>query len=135
MKTTRSHASVKFPLTVSGLNTAFAAIQPQSVSIGFQKRDAILDGAWRLTELRRQFALLGFAPVGHPDSLLFTNEDRTVGLQCHGVEIDGVKGTWRTFYVEVEARPNREARQSKSVDPSSTAHPGGYPSSQNLFGL
>lgn len=101
-----SSASLTYPLTKKALQAAFASLQPQEVRVTKQPgwHEACVDGAWSLAKLRQAFRALGFKPTGNAEALLFVNSDKTVGLQCFGVEPHPTKNTWKSYCFEVQAR-------------------------------
>jgi hypothetical protein len=106
--------TLTYPLTKKALRAAFEPLQPTDIQVTRKEswNDAVVDGSWSLTKLRAHFRALGFKPTGKPDDLLFVNEAGTVGLQMQGAQIHPTKNTWKTYYVEVQARPlPRTARQ------------------------
>jgi len=126
---------MQYPLTEKALQAAFEPLRPDSIDVSRRGAEATIHGAWSLSTLRRHFAELEFVAIGHPDSLLFVNQQRTIGFQCQGVDADPRKNTWKTYCVEVQSRSSEEAQRLMPLERRSTTTPGAFPSQSNLFGL
>lgn len=135
MSTKRTSKKLHYPLTEKALQGAFEPLQPESIYVSRQGAEATIDGAWSLSTLRKHFSELEFVAIGHPDSLLFVNRQRTIGFQCQGVDPHPKKNTWKTYCVEVQSRSSEEAQRLKPLERSSMSAPGAFPSQSNLFGL
>jgi hypothetical protein len=99
--------SLRYPLTKKSLSAAFSALAPEGIRVTRMsgRHEAEVDGEWALSRLISQFSVLGFKSVGKKDMLLFVNDEQTVGLRLQGVRPNPRTNTWRTFSIEVEARP------------------------------
>lgn len=99
--------ALRYPLTVKALELAFEALSPDGIELSKQSKyqEAAVDGAWSLTKLTLHFRNLGFKPAGPQHMLAFVNSDETVGLVLYGVEPHRTKNTWKTYCIEVQARP------------------------------
>jgi hypothetical protein len=110
--------ALKYPLTKKALGVAFAALNPQSIRVyktsGFH--EAVIDGEWSLTRIKAHLKALGYFQTGKKDALLFVNESKTVGFQLQGISPhpDPKKNTWRTYNIEVQARPASLAKKQDS---------------------
>lgn len=98
--------ALSYPLTKKALASAFEPLNPKGIHVTKTPgwHEASVGGSWSLARLRAHFKSLGFRPTGRADALLFVNEARDVGFQCHGVEPHPTKNTWKTYCVEVQAR-------------------------------
>jgi hypothetical protein len=108
-----SDSVLQFPLTKKALLASFAALEPESVTVDKRPgwHEGCVNGAWSLTKLMAHIKALGFDVVGRKDQLLFVNGENTVGLQLFGVAPHPTKNTWKTYSVEVQARPKSKAAE------------------------
>lgn len=105
-------AALTFPLTKKKLHAAFEDLHPSLVEVrrwpGWH--EAVVDGAWTLSRLRRHFKTIGFKAVQRKDDLIFVNHTADIGVLLFGVRQDRNTRKWKTYALEVQARSGPSVR-------------------------